>query len=356
VRSFIFRPAVGRYIFLCALIAIAMTPRLARADNDDLKKQIENMKNGIAPFPKKFATDPALRAALDDLAKAIQDVDCNVFSDVIGCNATRVGGAIDGLNNSVTGQVPKADPKDLILKAINALIDISENDPTVNKPDATTGKVDPAKNKPDPNGAATLAAKLLQGRLKVAGVDPTKKNLADALKGLMPAPADTKVISVYRAYYGDLAGISTYLSRLSPSKNPPHPKLATPPDPSASFKLDEDLEDYRDDTRVCSATRSLQAYCQGKSTCWNVGDNSPVRQGTYLCGYEPAPYANPINKGLVVVYNCVSKKDFDHSISSPKLDDEEKHVVHFRLGETAQIICSEEPPKPAATDKTGAAQ
>jgi hypothetical protein len=350
---FIFQSAVRRLTVACAFIAVAIAPHFARADNDDLRKQIEGLKNSIAPFPKSYSSDPALKAALDNLAKTIESVDCDVFTDAIGCNVKRIVEDAAGLNVAVTGKATQADHKALLLKAINSLIDSSENSPAANKADAA-GKIDPKNNKPDPNSAATLVANLLKDRLKVAGVDRTKAKLKEALDGLVSAPPpeqDAKVISVYRAYYGDLTGINAYLGRLIRGKLPISPQQSVP------FNLDEDqVDDYRDDTRVCSATRAMQAYCQGKPSCWNVTDNSPVRQGSFLCGYEPAPYAGPINKGLVVVYNCVPKKDFDVSISSPKPNTNDKHIVQFRLGETAVIACDEEPEKPAAAPKAGAAQ
>jgi hypothetical protein len=275
VRLFIFRPALRRHMIACALIAVSMTPRLAQADNDDLRKQIESLKNSSAPLPKNVGGDPDLQKALNELYKALQDSSCEALTDPVECNAKRVKDAIEGL-------------------------------------------------------VTAAASKKLSEAQKGALGDSVKN-----LQALLPAPTpekDTKVVSIFRAYYGDLIRINTRLNLPPPSK----------------------LNDYRDDARACSATRSMQAYCQGKPGCWSVSDGTPVRQGVNLCGYEPAPYADPISKGLVVIYSCVSKKGFDLSEapSEPK-EGPDKHVVHFRLGETAQIACDQEPEKPAAAATTG---
>ena len=250
--------------------------------NDDLRRQIEAIKNSIAPFPRN-TNDPNLRQALRDLTAAINDASCDNVSDPIDCLVKRVKDAVVDLDAAV--QSTNADKK----------LTPSQKD--------TLGK--------------TLAT----------------------LKALVPAPPPKEkepaiVINIIKAYYGDLRTASRFVDDEYESKF------------SASSYLS-----IGDTDRICSATLSMQTYCQGKPACWTTGDTIPTRSGVQLCGYEPAPYASPINKGLAVQYQCVGEDKLDLAAAPSRMPGEVR-VIRFRPGEAAQIICSE-PPEPPA-DKSGA--
>jgi hypothetical protein len=87
-----------------------------------------------------------------------------------------------------------------------------------------------------------------------------------------------------------------------------------------SIRGDADLSPWRYNDRFCSATRAVRARCQGKPKCYypptppqtgnppaTSDDGVPSEiNGATLCGYEPAPFADPKYRGLVVSYECVA--------------------------------------------------
>ena len=122
---------------------------------------------------------------------------------------------------------------------------------------------------------------------------------------------------------------------------------------TASLRVDREYDSklsvapylQRGDTdRICSATRAVQAYCQGKPSCF-IGDTAP-KTGVNLCGYEPAPYADLIDKGLAIQYQCIPQVDYTVDPAEQDTDPETKigkvRVMQLRLNETARIICSED--------------
>lgn len=262
---------------------IAQAPReaparasgLNGAANEDLRKQVEAIKNSITPFPKGGAIDdPKLRDALLALATALREVDCTLFKTA----------AVDCYIEIIT---------EAIKKLVTA---------------AGTTKFDNAQAKALAEAFETL--------------DPL----------MPPPPAPSPVVSIHRAMYGDVYVISDFMSGGSGGKSPVRQRLATVP------SLDDGNEDIPDSNRACSATQAMRTYCQKKQSCWAVDNGMPMRSGAHLCGYEPAPYADPITKRLVVEYQCVTKLDLS---KKPTIDPAaEMRVAQFRLGETAKIICS----------------
>lgn len=249
--------------------------------NDDLRKQIEGIKNRIAPFPRSGA-NPDLQKAFGELVAAVQDATCDSFLDPVDCYGKRVKDAVIALETAASDK-------------------------------------------------------------KLSGVQAEAlEGVVDKLVALLPPPPPPKnkppVINIIKAYYGDFRTAMSLVDDEYESKLSVTPYL-------------QGTDNYR----ICSATQSLQTYCQGKAACWMVTDGSPSRTGVNLCGYEPAPYADPINKGLAVRYQCVAANKLDLSKEPGRLMPEpgligEVRQINFRLGETAQIYCSD-PPAAAAGAK-----
>jgi hypothetical protein len=68
-------------------------------------------------------------------------------------------------------------------------------------------------------------------------------------------------------------------------------------------------------SRYCSATRAVRALCERKGQCYGSADAASADgstseiDGAHLCGYDPAAFAEPSRKGLVVRYDCLSAQD-----------------------------------------------
>jgi hypothetical protein len=74
--------------------------------------------------------------------------------------------------------------------------------------------------------------------------------------------------------------------------------------------------------RFCSATRAIRTRCQGKGACYQsaaatatgtatansaaISASTAELTGALLCGYEPAPFSDPKDKGVVVYYECLA--------------------------------------------------
>jgi hypothetical protein len=58
--------------------------------------------------------------------------------------------------------------------------------------------------------------------------------------------------------------------------------------------------------RLCPATRAIRKECQGKAACLD----GVAFSGATLCGYEPAQYAEPRMRALVIRYQCITDKDW----------------------------------------------
>jgi hypothetical protein len=115
------------------------------------------------------------------------------------------------------------------------------------------------------------------------------------------------VIRIDGAWFGDLNAIRYALARHTGDHQTGEPDAAgglSPWDPGYRF---------------CSATRAVRALCQTTKQCFTPppsGAGSDPKadipadvSGANLCGYEPAPFADPRVRGLIVRYRCLAPKD-----------------------------------------------
>ncbi len=248
-------------------------------DNDGLRKQFEILKNILVPFPKSGDIDPKLKDALNALAEALEQTDCNLF--------------------------PTAAADCFVKVVTEALTNLQKT------------------------------AKKLSGKQAAA--------ITSILGPLLPASDPTSLIRIHRALYGDLQFIGAHLDH-SNSKYPVQPLQG----PDTAFNpyavLNRNEPQFFDTKRMCSATQAIRAICHGQPACLTTSEATPSRTGIQLCGYEPAPYAEPMHRGLVVEYDCQSSDSFDASTPPPPptpVFPIPTKIVQVRVGETARIFCSE---------------
>jgi hypothetical protein len=163
----------------------------------------------------------------------------------------------------------------------------------ISEPDADVAAIADLISKAKP---AIVAAKpsdnlsLVKLDEMAAKLETASQQLDDIL-AVLPA---RKRINVVSAWFGHIPTI----------------KQKTPADPYA----------YND--RFCSATRALRTRCQGKFACYQtaatqagagaVAGNQAATTttaeltGSSLCGFEPAPFADPMERGVVVYYECLA--------------------------------------------------
>lgn len=183
-----------------------------------------------------------------------------------------------------------------------------------------------------------------------------------------PKQPTNEFINVIGAYYGDTDAI-TAVFRLYGKTDGLKSVIDTDP---AAYKRTtfKDLDTNRVTVtpaleaaaqtadRYCSATQAVRALCHSKESCLDSTLPNPTAiTGQNFCGnYEPAPYADPRWKGLIVVYQCLDKNKFeagavasksaqtdDFSLARSWLPKREEDVQQrwawLRTGEIARIAC-----------------
>jgi hypothetical protein len=128
--------------------------------------------------------------------------------------------------------------------------------------------------------------------------DVISRQVGDATGG-----ANMQFIRVDGAWFGDLNAIHYALARHAGDHQTGEPDAAgglSPWDPGY---------------RYCSATRAVRAICQSQSQCFepaasaNAGQSAATITGANLCGFDPAPFADPRIHGLIVRYRCLAPND-----------------------------------------------
>lgn len=345
-----------RYVFFCALILLSslFSPTwLFAADPAQLKSQIDTLVEALGDAAA--ARDPGVQKSLLGLLKKIDGATCN---DKAGPNAsckidqlvTLAPGVIaafksDGVEMSdeqmtalhakldmILATVPPKDDLGLTLSLALATAIVSSSK-TVVTPDVVLKSVD-----------ALITA--LQGDLAAAKPELSKEAINNAAASvvsisnnlgviLKAVGANNDVIHVVGAWYGDLAVIREKLRNGGP--------------------LDAA------NSRYCSATHAVRARCERKAQCFEPVEPSSGNStgsavdgatseidGTHLCGYEPAPFAEPRRKGLVIRYDCVSPNDRIWMRPTP-LDERIGGAGQavLRNSVLADIRCQPPPPKGA---------
>jgi hypothetical protein len=351
--------------------------KLQKQDKDDVDTLIEELIKRIAA-----AKDPAHRKAIERLARALQNADCGMFPMADACLAN-VGKAIDALSAALIKKIDKSQ-SDIVNTLINCLVDIAARAPpgTSTSPPATSTapnpptpclappasagtaapSTPPATGTPagtatptptttsvptlivDPTAAATILANILAARMQDKNNLPKAgdKDLVAALSKLpIPPKAPTlqaAAINILGAYYGDLhviddlvrAGAIAYVDDAQDPRKANAPGLYV---------------------RYCSATRAIRSFCQGKPACFELnpttdGKGSDIN-GPGLCGFDPAPYAQPRTKGALVYYECLltgpdnailyGDQSFPHNVG------QKPRIAYLRQNQTAGIFCSTPP-------------
>jgi hypothetical protein len=351
---------------LACLAATIGAVTLATADiafADDLTDQVIGLTNKLKPSVN--TADGKLREAINNLSQAIGQVDCTIVPQPDEC-ISNLKGAVASLQKVVSSAPGDKSPQwTAVNTEINNLIDIlSGAKPTV----AAT------------NVANNLAARLAD---TAKPVDTTDKTLTDALGALAKAidkvapakPSPTPLlINVLGSYYGSLDDLMPLLcvpeDQVIKFKDR-HKRLVTKTVQRCKVNGPKyDLNHFETDIaataksevrasfgtpRYCSATQAIRAQCQGKAACLDNPTPSTL-VATQICGYDPAPYAQPANKGLLISYQCVPKdsKEFPYAdgflpqqIAPSSLP---VRWVLLRLGENLRIACSE--PAAAAQSST----
>ena len=274
---------IARRAALIAGLSVGSGVSALGADANDLINQLKALTTVVQPTPEG-------KAALAALATAIQKTNCDAALDANQkeiCLLLRVKTTFNDAWKAAAADKKSATQD----KVINALVDI-----------VVTEKEENAKH--DPEGSAIRFAKLLLAELekvkekrkekpeetpKPDPLDEPIKNLVEALTALpkeeeKPTPA---VINIASAFYGDFDFIQDLVKK--------------------DFVVANGLS--MDGKRACNALRAVRSECQGEPYCLQTTAPTGLSlSGPLMCGYEPAPFAEPRHKGLVVNYQCVNFK------------------------------------------------
>jgi len=213
-----------------------------------------------------------------------------------------------GLATTIVSSPKSVVAPDTVLKSVDDLVRALQGDIAAAKPELSKGAI----------ARTTASAASISNNLELI---------------LKAVGAHTEVIHVVGAWYGDLAVIREKLRKGGP--------------------LDATT------SRYCSATQAIRTRCERKAQCFEPveppssgatastadGATSEI-DGAHLCGYEPAPFAEPRRKGLVIRYDCVSLNDSIWVVPVPS--DQAISATGeavLRNGVLADIRCQPPPPK-----------
>jgi hypothetical protein len=287
------------------------------AEPPGLNDQIKKLTDALGVDPAAAAKDAEVQKSLLALLARIDAAACDsAASSNAACKIQQLTslatGAVAALKDKsvkitdqqITDLHTALDP---VLKIVPPDDDVGLLD-AVNLATAIANGPNPVASPPDVVTALDKLIQILQTKItaaKPATALPADKR-ADATKTigdvstnvgliLKALGANDDLIRVRGAWYGDLNAIRDRLTYGA-------------------------IASYESTARYCSATRAVRARCQGKAQCYepadaagasaNAGDGSTAEiDGPHMCGYEPAPFADPSNKGLIVRYDCLSAQD-----------------------------------------------
>jgi hypothetical protein len=251
-------------LLLALLAKIAAAPCDATGDpNTDCKiKQLRSFATGaVVPLQGSKISDQQIKdmhAALDPVLSIVPAGDDVGLTSAIGA-ATKIA-------NTTAVVAPEA-----VVSSLDALVLALQTKIT----------------------AATSAAPATRTAAAITAMNSVSANVGLILKAL---GANDSLIRVTGAWYGDLGAIRRKLSYGG-------------------------LGPFHSTSRYCSATRAVRTRCQGQPHCYEPAD-APAKDaastaggstteidGFHMCGYEPAPFAEPREKGLIVRYECISAHD-----------------------------------------------
>lgn len=305
-------------LLVAAFFFAFMFPReqLAAADASALSKQIDDLGKALT---NDAAKDDAAQASLSALLAKVATTDCSADASKkadcklaqltafagqtktafdqykIALTTKQQGDLVTSLQPWLSLPVPNTDAH--LLSALDfASKQLGLAKAGVFQPDAVVTSLGGVITSATP---PIIAAK--PAGLPKAKVDAMAQTIQAAQKNmdqLIAALSADKRINILGAWYGDLKSIS----RAQPKS----------------------LDPWKYTDRFCSATLAVRARCQGKPLCYEP--NAPPTQigtgtgatffpnadgvtseliGSQLCGYEPATFANPKDKGVLVSYQCV---------------------------------------------------
>jgi hypothetical protein len=252
------------------ICATALAPALAQ--NKPLKDQIDELRGRVTQETLK---EPGARDALGQLLDQALRLDCTLNpATKVDCSLDQLETLVDAWNAKFV-TTPLAEPQQAKLgRIITTLIAIERRNETA---------------------AAVAHATRLDATLgDLSQIDTASKELASAIVNLKKklariTPTDPR-INVVGAWFGDIHAVKAAVRR-------------------------HGVKAWLKGARFCPAIRAVRRECQGKVKCFepptgdggNAGKPSENITGTALCGYEPAPFADERVRGLVVLYECVTR-------------------------------------------------
>lgn len=297
---------------------------------EELVKQLEALKK------EGFVLGSKTSDELKKLAAAIGEVDCRSVPTPAAC-LTSLEALV--LHLAAIPSEHLANVNTRLITAVGHLL-------------AVAGRTDSL-------ATAKLAAVVLKEQLQAT---PQQRIDADLKKALADLPIERAppkkpqpvAINILGAYFGDLNLIVDAAKHLQHEIASKHPPFINDPDKQLMISRGLELHSYKS-KRFCSATHAVRSLCQGAAACLGKGDGTGASlTGTLMCGFEPAPYAEPRTKGLLINYQCIPADwpkmhwaglfPFEYY---PPADIDAEAKAGFqrkwalvRNGEAARIVCS----------------
>jgi hypothetical protein len=305
------RTALLPYVVLWGALVMASGSGFAADAPPDtaLSKQIKALTDALGG---SVASDAAAQSALTTLLTELGTVACGTDSaSKVTCKIAQLKAFADSAASSVGNSTNELthDQYQQLLLALQKVLAVPEQAASGNDKnllqaiDAVAKIVNLTPKANDPKAVAQrmgdLNTQIYSRLISAFGV------------------SKTLWIRIDGAWFGELASIRDALKSHSYKGNDGMPGGLGP---------------WAQGTRFCSATRAIRARCQGKTQCYEPADagNSQQAQtttnsspstktsgdgtadeitGAKMCGYEPAPFADPRQRGLIVRYRCLDPAD-----------------------------------------------
>lgn len=277
---------MSRFLIVYLILVLAVAPRAAQAQTL-LSKELDEAAAALTAAARPL--DPVEQAVLLKLLAAAGKSDCATEEQ------PRVKCKVDQIESFVVTPLTASNPAQQArfwsaLTKLAKIFLLADVDFVAAM--QLAGEVTPAKAK-DPSAAASGLNTLISSKVVPAMA------AADPASTLPRVKIDQMVVDIS----GSRLQLDTLLRKLSPA-----PRInvigAWFGDMHAIYKASPSRSDL-DGPRFCAATRAVRKTCQAQGTC-SFGTPNTTIDGPHLCGYDPVPFGIARDKGLVIVYECLS--------------------------------------------------
>lgn len=273
----------------CVAIGFALAPASALSADTPLSTQIKGLTAAVG---NDAANDAEAQTALAALLTKLGQTNCaQAPADNVDCKVRQIRAFADAAARGFAQSSLTETQNNDLWAALTKVLTVAVKEPTKSPVNRDTTIINALK----------LIETALNPEMKLNEPEAVSSELATVNHTVALRGADVSANAVIRvdgAWFGDLNAIRHALAR------------------------NRSLSPWEAGYRFCSATRAIRAICQHKPQCYepvdsgasgaakSETDGSPDDiTGAKLCGYEPAPFADPRIRGLIVRFRCFDPAD-----------------------------------------------